>query len=516
MNETIDLTKVIASLSPSAQRYMQQFFSQPLMFEESRMMDIFLNLQAEMESEEFEERVRMSMKSHAVSDEDFWRETSEARPYEVENGTLVIPVRGTLRHKWDYSTENSTGYSYLSRAFNRGLRDPNVKSIITRIDSPGGEGAGNNEISEWIGNQRGEKPLIASVDTMATSAAYNIAAAHDEVVMDSSSDVGSIGVIATHVSFAEMLDNAGIKFTHVYAGKHKKDFTMTEPLSKQAEQRLQGRVDKMYGQFTELVASHRNLEVKEVVATQANVFDSDDALDKGLADRVLSFNETVTAYTAGQTTGDHNMSQTNNSTNQSGTNNQVDTAQVENQARSDERARFSAVTSSEHFRGREALANNLLTNSDMSAEQIISALQATPKPESNTGSNNQVDNSNSQNQNDGNQNSGNNQLNFGSQNVDNQNQLNGDNQNQGNGGNRNSNQGNGNNQNSNQGSNQSRSATNNHFNEFMNSDQVPDLGAFDPDSATQDDSVTARDMATSITSLYSKTGKPIDQKSLAN
>ncbi|NYZ70151.1 ATP-dependent Clp protease proteolytic subunit [Endozoicomonas sp. SM1973] len=67
----------------------------------------------------------------------------------------------------------------LAKAFNQALNDPDTKSIILTIDSPGGQVNGINELGEMIHAARGKKPIVAYVGGMGCSAAYWLATAAD-------------------------------------------------------------------------------------------------------------------------------------------------------------------------------------------------------------------------------------------------------------------------------------------------------------------------------------------------
>src|SRR5699024_6624417 len=106
--------------------------------------------------------------------DDDWR--SSLRPYVVRDGVLQIPVKGVLLHNFPYQFGSwATGYTYIQRAFERGLDDDQVKGIALVVDSPGGEVAGNFDLVDKMYERRDEKPVRAYAAEMALSAAYSIA-----------------------------------------------------------------------------------------------------------------------------------------------------------------------------------------------------------------------------------------------------------------------------------------------------------------------------------------------------
>lgn len=240
--------------------------------------------------------------SAAQQDDDgFWDEedpwVAAFRPYVVKNGVLQIPISGVLLNRFSFQFGRwATGYQYIERAFNRGMADQNVRAIALIVDSPGGEVAGNFELVEKMVGRRGEKPVKAFANDHAYSAAYSISTAADEIVMTRSGGVGSVGVVVAHVEYAEMLKDAGIKITFIYAGKHKVEGNPYEKLSEGAKGRIQARVDRIYGEFVSLVAKNRDMDEEAVRDTEALTYDASDAVEVGFADRVGAFEEEMAAF----------------------------------------------------------------------------------------------------------------------------------------------------------------------------------------------------------------------------
>ena len=384
MTNKMNLLEIYNSLSPMAKQYIADFLSAPMLVSERHIVRVFTGLYSIVDEEGFDERAEAAMRSNVVSDAEYWSEDPEWRPYDVHDGTLIVPIQGVLENKFDFATGKYTGYSYLSRVFERGMNDDSVERIVSRIDSPGGTAAGNFELAEQIASYRGQKEMVASVDTLACSGAFSLAAAHDSINVDSSGYTGSVGVISQHVSFSEWLKDAGIEFKFIYAGDRKKDGNMVEPLAPEAESRMQERVDKFYEKFTGSVAANLDIPLEDVIATQADIFDADESLEKKFATNIMSFNETISAFTAEDNREGSFMSKTNNTANtntESQTEEnatQVDKAAVVSQTTDDLNARMRTVMGDDAYKGREAVANKLLTESTMSADAIISTIKEIP------------------------------------------------------------------------------------------------------------------------------------------
>jgi len=86
--------------------------------------------------------------------------------------------------------------AYVSQALEQVGNDPAVRAVVLDIVSPGGEVSASEGLYFDVLELREKKPVIASVDEMAASGAYYIAAAADQIYAKPGSMVGSIGVIA--------------------------------------------------------------------------------------------------------------------------------------------------------------------------------------------------------------------------------------------------------------------------------------------------------------------------------
>jgi len=86
--------------------------------------------------------------------------------------------------------------AYVSQALEQVGNDPAVRAVVLDIVSPGGEVSASEGLYFDVLELREKKPVIVSVDEMAASGAYYIAAAADRIYAKPGSAVGSIGVIA--------------------------------------------------------------------------------------------------------------------------------------------------------------------------------------------------------------------------------------------------------------------------------------------------------------------------------
>ncbi len=214
-----------------------------------------------------------------------------------QEGVAVIQVHGVLTYRGDDIFSWLFGgitYDDIRAQFRSALSDPVVKAIIFDIDSPGGEAAGAFDLVDEIYQARGTKPIYAVANETAYSSAYAIASAADMIYVPRTGGMGSIGVIAMHVDQSTWDENTGVKYTPIFAGAHKNDFTPHEPLSAEAKAAGQAMVDEVYDIFVKTVARNRGMTPADVRSTEAALYQGKNAVDAGLADAVMPWDKAVT------------------------------------------------------------------------------------------------------------------------------------------------------------------------------------------------------------------------------
>lgn len=311
--------------------------------------------------------------------------TEQRKPFAFSSGIAVIPVHGTLINRFSYSWGFVTGYNFIRQQVAAAGQDPDVLGIVFDVNSYGGEAAGCFECSADIKRLAGGKPTMSVIDSNAYSAAYAMAAGTDRIVSTPSGGAGSIGVVAMHVSFEKMLDEAGIEITFIHAGKHKVDGNPYEDLPDGVRADIQKNIDKSYAAFVGVVAKGRDMDEKAVRATEARTYRADDALSLGLIDAVQSPSEAMRAFLgelSGSTSQLRKKEDVMSEGTKPGADNKAtpeDLAAARSEAVKAERARVSGIQTCEEAKGRESLANHLALNTDLSVDAAKAILAAAPK-----------------------------------------------------------------------------------------------------------------------------------------
>ncbi|HPQ80466.1 MAG TPA: signal peptide peptidase SppA [bacterium] len=169
-----------------------------------------------------------------------------------------------------------------------------VKSVILRIESPGGSVAASQEILEAVRRLAAEKPVLASMGAVAASGGYYIACGADTILANPGTVTGSIGVRMEHVMLGDLLSWAKIKHETLKSGKLKDLGTFDRPMTPEERAVLQGILDDIHVQFKEEVARARKLPMEKVdEIADGRIYTGRQALELGLVDELGGFDEAI-------------------------------------------------------------------------------------------------------------------------------------------------------------------------------------------------------------------------------
>jgi len=229
-----------------------------------------------------------------------------SRPEIAQSGAVaVIPLQGVIAHRMGSMTEMSGGVSTerIAAMLKQAVADPNVGSIVLDVNSPGGTVAGVTELAADIRAAAAKKPVIAQVNALAASAAYWAISGATEIVVTPSGDVGSIGVITSHLDTTEADAKTGVKRTVISAGKYKAEGA--GPLTEDAQTAIQARVNEFYAMMTADIAKGRGVPVAEVRGGfgEGRLVGAKAAVASKMADRIATMDETLGRLVGGRAAG---------------------------------------------------------------------------------------------------------------------------------------------------------------------------------------------------------------------
>ena len=192
----------------------------------------------------------------------------------VITDAMVAPSRG--------GRENA--YAQLQRA----ERDPNVKAVVLRVNSPGGSAAASQALYEQIRRlrQRG-KPTVVYFTDVAASGGYYVGAAGDRIVTQPATITGSIGVIVISYDLSGLYEKVGVRERVIKSGPYKDILSASRDITPEERAILEKLIGDTLDQFVKAVAEGRGLPEAEVRRiADGRVFSGTEALNLKLVDEV--------------------------------------------------------------------------------------------------------------------------------------------------------------------------------------------------------------------------------------
>lgn len=204
----------------------------------------------------------------------------------AQNKIAVIDVSGVI----------TDGDGIVKRQINRVRKDPHVKAVVVRINSPGGTVTGSDFIHHHLTRLRDERQLklVVSMGGVAASGGYYIAMAvgdqPDSIYAEPTTTTGSIGVIIPHYDLSGLLSRLDVKEDSLVSHPRKKLLSMTTAMSDDHREVLSGYLDQAFERFKSIVRQGRpklrdNDEALTKVAT-GEIFAAPLAQELGLVDRI--------------------------------------------------------------------------------------------------------------------------------------------------------------------------------------------------------------------------------------
>ena len=182
--------------------------------------------------------------------------------------------------------ENQISSQFFSEKINEISKDPSVKGLLLRVNSPGGSGFASEVIRQELLNlKRNGLPIIVSISDIAASGGYWISADADEIWATPLSVTGSIGVFAILPSIENALSNYGFKHDGLSTTEFNPSILSNPDENLKAF--IQNYVDKAYLDFINLVSEGRDLNINSVSKiSNGKIWTGTQALKNGLIDNI--------------------------------------------------------------------------------------------------------------------------------------------------------------------------------------------------------------------------------------
>jgi protease-4 len=192
------------------------------------------------------------------------------------NGFLMVEDSKMLFGQSAVSSEKIVGFIKQADS------NPKIKAILLDINSPGGSAVASEEIARQV--KKANKPVVALVRDSATSGAYWVASAADEVVASPASIIGSIGVSASYIQFSGLMADYGVYYERLVSAEFKDIASPYKNLTDKERELLEEMLALIHDYFVSEVAANRQLSKAAVANISGTIYVGEQAKKLGLVD----------------------------------------------------------------------------------------------------------------------------------------------------------------------------------------------------------------------------------------
>ena len=225
-----------------------------------------------------------------LKDEDI---DSEKKKAQEKNKIAIIHVEGAIvTGNIGYNIAGSGG---IVDNINKARDDKNVKGIILRVNSPGGDVYASSMITNALEEfQSTGRPVMTSMGDIAASGGVWVTTTSEEIWAEETTLTGSIGVYSIIPDFSPLEKWAGMNYDGVSMTKAGDIYDLSRGVNKDLNKQFRENTENIYKNFVTKVANSRGLEFSEVLSfAGGRIWRGDAALELGLVDKLGALNDAV-------------------------------------------------------------------------------------------------------------------------------------------------------------------------------------------------------------------------------
>lgn len=209
-----------------------------------------------------------------------------------ENKIAVINIKGVVMSE-PSSTNSVVSARNIKKMIEKANQDSRVKAVIVDINSPGGGIVASDQIYQYF--KKFSRPIISVYSgEVAASGGLYVSMGTDKIISQPETLTGSIGVIAETYDISQLLNEYGIKVNTIKSGKYKDIGSLTREMSEEERQIMQQIIDQSYGQFIQIIADNRKIDLDQVREfADGRIFTGRRAKELGLVDELGDFDDAV-------------------------------------------------------------------------------------------------------------------------------------------------------------------------------------------------------------------------------
>ena len=191
-------------------------------------------------------------------------------------------------------SDQTLGADAMARVLREVGQDAQIKGVIVRIDSPGGDSFASDRIWREMNLLRAKKPMVISMSDVAASGGYYMAMTGDPVLAYPSTFTGSIGVVGGKLNLRGLYDKIGVQKEILSRGRFAEIDTDYRPFTPAERGKLMEGMNQVYRDFVQKVAGARRRKWEEIDAlAQGRVWLGRQAKQNGLIDELGGYDRAI-------------------------------------------------------------------------------------------------------------------------------------------------------------------------------------------------------------------------------
>ncbi len=184
----------------------------------------------------------------------------------LTGNVALIPLSGVIiaEESGSYFASEVASSSKIVKFLREAGESSQIKAIVLEINSPGGSAVASDEIASAVKKAKLKKPVVAVIRDAGASGGYWVASSTDYIIANKMSITGSIGVLSSYLEFSGLMEQYGVRYEKLTAGKYKDLASPFEKLEEDKRKIIQAKLDKIHSFFIEEIAANRKLPVEKV------------------------------------------------------------------------------------------------------------------------------------------------------------------------------------------------------------------------------------------------------------
>ena len=219
--------------------------------------------------------------------------SSEREKVQEKNKIAIIHVEGAI--VTGNIGVNTAGSDDIVKNINKARDDENVKGIVLRVNSPGGDVYASSMITNALEEfQSTGRPVITSMGDIAASGGVWVTTTSEEIWAEETTLTGSIGVYGIIPDFSPLAKWVGMNYDGVSMTKAGDVYDVRRGVTEEFNTQFKAGIEKTYKDFVTRVANNRDMDFSDVLKfAGGRIWRGDTALELGLVDKLGTLDDAI-------------------------------------------------------------------------------------------------------------------------------------------------------------------------------------------------------------------------------